>query len=218
MMGENFIRTGFFDGISFIFSHFIEYLKLFLMTILNTFVISLISVIPIIGWIIGAVLGILTIAFVPYGVTSIVCDVTIGFDIYKDFLDFLSVGIKNFVVIQYLKLILVAFVVIIFMGIFGVSGVYFTLRSGDLTTGFIFIFVMIFLILTCALMSLKMTTTLQLKIVSSIYQDYDLIFFNDKCSEYRYMFLWILVPIINLIAAFVIPTIFAIDIKEYFEL
>ena len=217
-MEETYRRTGFLKGISFIFSHFIEYLKLFLMTILNTFIISLVGVIPIVGWIIALVLGLLTTAFVPYGVTSIVCGVSIGFDIYKDFFDFLSVGIKNFIIMQYLKILIVIIVITISLGVFGAMGIFFFLRSGDLATGFGFVFVIIILLLACSLGILKMTTTLQLKIVSSIYQDYDLIFFNDKCSEYRYMFLWMLVPIINLIAAFVIPTIFAIDIKEYFEL
>ena len=157
---DNFVRTGFMEAVSYIFSHFLEYFKLFLMTILNIFIIYLLSKIPYLGFIIAFILNIITIAFIPYGVTLIVCDIKIDFSIYQKFFNFLRI----------------------------------------------------------ASMKEVMMTTLQLKLISTIYEDDDLEFYHNEAGKYNCIFLWKFVPIINLISSYVICTVFARDIKRYFDL
>ena len=63
-----------------------------------------------------------------------------------------------------------------------------------------------------------MIVTLTFLIVSIIYEDYDTQFFISQKGQYKFMFLWVYVPIINIISAYVFATIFATDIKNYYDL
>lgn len=217
-MVENFERSGFFEGVSFIFSEFFEYFKLFMLTVLNTFLISIIGVVPIIGTIASIVLMIVSLAFVPYGVTSIVCDVKIDFSIYKNFFDFLSVGVKKPIILQYLKIVLVVILIVLLVIFFvGYAAVGIGYSSSMSQLAFILL-ISIALIFSLSFVVVKMTTTLFMKIISAIYEDDDMKFHKDHASKYNCIFLWNYVPILNLISLYAICTVFAKDIKKYFEL
>lgn len=215
-MENNFVRTGFFDGVSYIFGHFFEYFKLFLFTILNSFVISMIGKIPYLGVIFAFIFGILLIAFIPYGVTLIVCEIKIDFSIYEKFINFIANGTKKEVIMQYLKLIVFIIIAVLtvaiisYMVLKGGSGSFESLAGVGL--------IAIILIFVIFIASIKMMTTLYMKLISSIYEDDELEFYKTQASKYSCMFLWNLVPIINLISLYTICTVFARDIKSYFDL
>lgn len=67
-------------------------------------------------------------------------------------------------------------------------------------------------------MTIKIITTLYLKLICSIYEDDNLEFYQNNLKKYRYIFLWNFVPIINIVSLYVICTIFSKDIKKYFDL
>jgi len=213
-------KTSFFDGISYVFSHFVEYLKLFLLGCLNSLVITMVGAVPFVGWIISIVLTILNIAFVPYGVTSIVCDVPIDFKIYNNFFNFLSVGVRKAVILQIVKIVCVCILMFLLVGVMFVGSIGMLRDMYNDSTGLatILLLLSIIIFIVCLFMMVKMTVTLTLKIVASVYEDYDMEFYRERHSYYRCMFLWFYVPILNLIALYSIATVFAIDIKNYFEL
>ena len=213
---DNFVRTGFMEAVSYIFSHFLEYFKLFLMTILNIFIIYLLSKIPYLGFIIAFILNIITIAFIPYGVTLIVCDIKIDFSIYQKFFNFLRIASMKEVIKQYLKLILVC--VLIILAVDFVSGTIIHENGNSLSSLWIIMLIAILTVPIFGIVSVKMMTTLQLKLISTIYEDDDLEFYHNEAGKYNCIFLWKFVPIINLISSYVICTVFARDIKRYFDL
>lgn len=213
---DNFVRTGFMEGVGYIFSHFLEYLKLFLLTLINSYIIGLLFIIPYLGPIIAFILGIIMIAFIPYGVTLIVCDIKVGFSIYQNFFNFLSVASIKEVVKQYLKLILVF--VLIILAIAFVVGVVLYKKGDSLSSLGIVILLALLTIPILSIVSVKMMTTLQLKLISTIYEDDDLEFYHNEAGKYNCMFLWNFVPIINFISLYAICTVFARDIKRYFDL
>lgn len=213
-MEKTFNRTKFFDGIAFLFNQFFEYFKLFLLTILNTIAISIIGIVPFVGWIASLVLSILTIMFIPFGVVNIVCGIKINFHIYSDFFDFLPRAFTKPIIMQLIKMILVGVAAVAICVIFFVGS--FAKGNLDMILGSLISVVP--LIMIVLIMETKMTVTLNLLIVSIIYEDYDIQFFHAQKNQYKCMFLWLYVPLINLIAAYVFATIFAIDVKDYYEL
>ena len=213
-MERTFERTKFFDGVSYLFSRFFEYFKLFLMTILNTIAITIIGLVPFIGWIASLILSVLTIMFIPFGVVDIVCGIKIDFTIYQDFFDFLPRAFSKPVIIQVVKILLigVAVILIYFILIAGSFG------SNNLNAVVVSSLSIIPLVLIALIAETKMMVTLTLLIISMVYEDYEVEFYNTQKGQYKCMFLWVYVPIINIIATYVFATIFAKDIKEYYEL
>ncbi|WP_027089407.1 hypothetical protein [Thomasclavelia saccharogumia] len=215
-MNDNFIRTGFMEGVGYIFSNFFEYFKLFLFTIINGLIILISSKIPYFGELIVVILNILTLAFIPYGITLIVCDIKIDFSIYQKYINFLSVGIKKEVLMQFLKLILILGSMIIIVAV--IVGVIFNQRASLIETISLIFSILVLLIVLMAFMTIKIITTLYLKLICSIYEDDNLEFYQNNLKKYRYIFLWNFVPIINIVSLYVICTIFSKDIKKYFDL
>lgn len=213
-MEEVFERTKFLDGISYVFNHFFEYFKLFLFTILNTIAISIISIVPFVGWIASLILSVITIMFIPFCVVNIVCGIKIDFSIYSDFFDFLPRAFSKPVIIQILKIVLIgAAVVIVYLILVADS-----ISVNNLETIIVSFLAIIPLIIIAFIAETKMIVTLTFLIVSIIYEDYDTQFFISQKGQYKFMFLWVYVPIINIISAYVFATIFATDIKNYYDL
>jgi len=74
-----------------------------------------------------------------------------------------------------------------------------------------------FVIFSC-FAEVKMMVTLWIKIISCVYEDYELVFWNQNKSCYKMIFVWMFVHIINLIAFYAICSVIAIDIKSYYKL
>jgi len=221
-MNNNFVSTGFFEGVSYIFSHFFEFFKLFMFTILNSLVMALLGKVPFIGWILSMILGVLIIGFIPYGVTTIVCDIKIDFEIYPNYMNFLSTGIKSSVILQYLKIIFLGVFVVLGISLFtGLGiGVLYGVNNSNMAQGVLMILILgiiAFVIFSC-FAEVKMMVTLWIKIISCVYEDYELVFWNQNKSCYKMIFVWMFVHIINLIAFYAICSVIAIDIKSYYKL
>ena len=214
----------FFDATLKVFSHWQEYLKLFLLELGVSILLGVVSMLPLVGLLGVIILTYYLFFLMPVGVYSIMKDETLDMQkVLKDTYDAClhpgnaigQIG-KIFLIILLLVVFLSIFIFFIIFLIFGdiVGGV-----NQYMTNEWIFahfnimeyllsMLVIIVVAIVFSIIIAKMQLTLYYKILSQLLGDENYTYLETHKSLFTYDFIWTLIPIISIFAPYSLTTRF----------
>lgn len=202
------LKPTMFDGLAYVLSHFIEFLKLFALNILLLLLMAAVLMAPILQ-IASLFILLYIIIFNACGVHDVIRGKKIDFSVFKDAIDFIAI-MPSELVKNYLVMILVSFIGVAVK--LSLTGAFTFLPVPHMTATVIQYLIIAADVITVALVA-KFYLKCQLCVIDKLALGYtkDVEFTKGL---FKYRFIWLMIPVVSIIAQYALVYIGYVEFTQ----